>query len=98
MTSSLILNFINWDVNSNIFTIPIINHPVRWYGIFWLLGIVLSYKVLWTMLKKEGRPIEFLDQLSIYIVLGTIIGARLGHIIFYDPSYYLSNPLKIFAI
>ncbi len=98
MTSSLILNFITWDVNSDIFTIPIINHPVRWYGIFWLLGIILCYRLLWTIFKKEGRAIEFLDQLSIYIVLGTIIGARLGHVLFYDPSYYFSNPLKIFAI
>ncbi|MDR2272361.1 MAG: prolipoprotein diacylglyceryl transferase [Sphingobacterium sp.] len=98
MTNNFILNFITWDVNSDIFTIPIINHPVRWYGLFWLLGIVLCYRLLWTMLKKEGRPIAFLDQLSIYIVLGTIIGARLGHVLFYDPAYYLSNPLKIFAI
>ncbi|MGE8379118.1 MAG: prolipoprotein diacylglyceryl transferase, partial [Sphingobacterium sp.] len=98
MTSSLILNFITWDVNSDIFTIPIINHPIRWYGIFWLLGIILCYRLLWTMFKKEGRAVEFLDQLSIYIVLGTIIGARLGHVLFYDPSYYFSNPLKIFAI
>ncbi len=98
MTSSTVLNFITWDVSSDIFTIPIINHPVRWYGLFWLLGIVLSYRVLWNLLKKEGRPVEFLDQLSIYIVLGTVIGARLGHVLFYDPSYYFSNPLKIFAI
>ena len=98
MTSSLILNFITWDVNSDIFTIPIINHPIRWYGIFWLLGIILCYRLLWAMFKKEARAVEFLDQLSIYIVLGTIIGARLGHVLFYDPSYYFSNPLKIFAI
>lgn len=98
MTSSLILNFITWDVNSDIFTLPIINHPIRWYGIFWLLGIILCYRLLWTMFKKEGRAVEFLDQLSIYIVLGTMIGARLGHVLFYDPSYYFSNPLKIFAI
>ncbi|MGE8292528.1 MAG: prolipoprotein diacylglyceryl transferase [Sphingobacterium sp.] len=92
------MNFITWDVNSDIFTLPIINHPIRWYGIFWLLGIILCYRLLWTMFKKEGRAVEFLDQLSIYIVLGTIIGARLGHVLFYDPSYYFSNPLKIFAI
>lgn len=98
MTSNIVLNFITWDVSSDIFTIPIINHPVRWYGLFWLLGIVLSYRVLWNLFKKEGRPVEFLDQLSIYIVLGTVIGARLGHVLFYDPSYYFSNPLKIFAI
>jgi prolipoprotein diacylglyceryl transferase len=50
------------------------------------------------MFKKEGRAVEFLDQLSIYILVGTIIGARMGHVLFYDPSYYFSNPLKIFAI
>lgn len=98
MTNSILLTFITWDASSDIFSIPIINHPIRWYGLFWLLGIVLCYRILWSMFKKEGRPAEFLDQLSIYIMVGTIIGARLGHILFYDPSYYHSNPLKIFAI
>ncbi|QRY55731.1 prolipoprotein diacylglyceryl transferase [Sphingobacterium siyangense] len=98
MVNNLILTYINWNIDSDIFVIPIIEHPIRWYGLFWLLGIVLCYKILGSLFKKEGRPTEFLDQLTIYIVLGTVIGARLGHVLFYDPSYYLDHPLKIMAI
>ncbi|WP_411971483.1 prolipoprotein diacylglyceryl transferase [Sphingobacterium sp. Lzh-3] len=98
MVNNLILTYINWNIDSDIFVIPIIEHPIRWYGLFWLLGIVLCYKVLGSLFKKEGRSTEFLDQLTIYIVLGTVIGARLGHVLFYDPSYYLDHPLKIMAI
>ncbi|UIR57294.1 prolipoprotein diacylglyceryl transferase [Sphingobacterium sp. SRCM116780] len=95
---SFLLNFISWNVDSDIFVLPIINHPIRWYGLFWLLGILLCYRFLDSILKKESKPIEFLDQLTIYIVVGTMLGARLGHVLFYDPSYYLNNPLKIFAV
>lgn len=94
----LVLNEIVWNVDSDIFTLPFIHHPIRWYGLFWLLGIMLSYLFLWSVLKKDGKTREFLDQLSIYMMLGTILGARFGHILFYDPQYYFSNPLKIFAI
>jgi prolipoprotein diacylglyceryl transferase len=48
--------------------------------------------------KKEGLPVELLDKLTVYVALGTIIGARLGHCLFYDPSYYLSNPIEILKI
>ncbi|WP_343556131.1 prolipoprotein diacylglyceryl transferase [Sphingobacterium sp.] len=98
MTNNLFLNYITWNVDSDIFVIPMIEHPIRWYGICWLLGIVLCYRILLSIFKKEGRRIEFLDQLTIYIVLGTVIGARLGHVLFYDPGYYLHNPLKIIAL
>jgi len=97
-SSALHLNYIVWNVESDILTLPIIDHSIRWYGLFWLLGIILSYQVLLVIFKKEYRPAELLDQLSIYILVGTVIGARLGHIFFYDPAYYLSHPFKILAI
>lgn len=50
------------------------------------------------MFKKEGAPEEWADKILIYGVLGTIIGARLGHVFFYDPSYYLSHPIEIFQV
>lgn len=93
-----LFNFIVWDVNSDIFTIPFINHPVHWYGIFWGIGLFLSYRILSKILKDDGKRPEFLDQLTLYIVIGTVLGARLGHVLFYDPAYYLSNPLKILAV
>ena len=98
MKSNLLLNYITWTVDKDLFTIPVLDHPIRWYGLFWLFGILLAYTVLASMFRKDGKPIEFLDQLTIYIITGTIIGARLGHVLFYDPSYYIANPLKIIAL
>ncbi|WDF67610.1 prolipoprotein diacylglyceryl transferase [Sphingobacterium oryzagri] len=92
------LSFIRWDVDPNIFILPIVHHPIRWYAVFWLLGIILSYGVLLKILKSENKSAELLDKLAGYILLGTIIGARLGHVLFYDPSYYFSNPAKILAV
>lgn len=89
------LNYITWSVDPEIFTLPILNAPVRWYGVLWALGLFLCYFVLSRVFIKEKKPIELLDTLTTYIVLGTIIGARLGHVLFYDPVYYLSHPLEI---
>lgn len=92
------LNYIIWDVNPEIFTIPYFDRPIRWYGLFWGLGIYLAYQLLKSIFTKEGKPVSLLDSMTVYIVLGTILGARLGHVLFYDPAYYFSHPLEIFAI
>lgn len=104
------LALIFWDPSPVFFTIPLINHPVRWYGVFFALGFVLSYFFLIYLLKKTlNRPGEssqeknqqaraLIDQLVWYAILGTLIGARLGEVFFYDYSYYLAHPLSIFKI
>lgn len=92
------LDFIIWDFDPDIFTVPFLDRPIRWYGLFWGLGIYLSYRLLAQIFKKEGKSLELLDRMTIYIVVGTVLGARLGHVLFYDPSYYLSHPLEILAI
>lgn len=93
------LAFIIWGVGPELITIPWINLPIRWYGIFWLAGLYLSYWILQRKFKEEDKSIELLDSLTWYIILGTIIGARLGHVLFYAPNYYLvENPKEIFAI
>lgn len=93
------LAFIIWDVEPELITLPWINLPIRWYGFFWLAGLYLSYWILQIKFKEEGKSIELLDSLTWYIIFGTIIGARLGHILFYAPHYYLvENPKEIFAI
>ena len=50
------------------------------------------------MFKREGEPIALLDSLTTYTIIGTLIGARLGHCLFYEPGYYLGNPIKIFYV
>ncbi len=92
------LTFIRWGVDPDLFLIPIVNHPVRWYGLCWAAGLLLSQQIMTFIYKKEGRPDQEIETMSLYIIAGTIIGARLGHILFYEPMHYLHNPLKILAI
>jgi phosphatidylglycerol---prolipoprotein diacylglyceryl transferase len=98
MSALTILTYIVWDINPDIFTIPIINHPVRWYGVLFALAFLISQQIMYFIYKKEGRPVAEIDTLTIYMVVATIVGARLGHVLFYDPVHYFQNPHKIFMI
>lgn len=89
------ISYITWDIDSRVF------HEfefLRWYGICWVLGIVLGYKILLNIYKTEGIEHIDLDKLATYVMLGAIIGARFGHILFYDPIYYWNNPIEILPI
>jgi len=90
-----VLTYITWDIDPDIFTFPIIDHPLRWYGVFFALAFLISQQIMYFIYKKEGRPITEVDTLTIYMVVATIVGARLGHVLFYDPLYYFQNPQKI---
>ncbi len=92
----MIFDFITWNVNPEI--LPLGPLSLRWYGLLFATGFVLGYFILKKIFTKEGYSIELLDQVTMYMVVGTIIGARLGHVLFYDPRYYFENPLKIFAV
>ncbi len=93
-----LLSYIIWDVNPDMFVIPFINHPVRWYGVSWALGFIISNQIMEFIYKKEGRSKLEIDSLTMYMVISTIIGARLGHCLFYDPVHYFQNPLQFLAI
>jgi phosphatidylglycerol:prolipoprotein diacylglycerol transferase len=67
----------------------------RWYSICWVLGMFVGYRILLHVYKSENIPSTEVDTLIMYVVLGVIIGARLGHILFYDPIYYWNNPIEI---
>ena len=71
---------------------------IRWYGLMFALGFVGSFMTMQWMYQREGKNIEELDTLLWYMVVATIVGARLGHTLLYDPGYYLSHPIKILAI
>jgi len=97
------LAYIVWDVNPEIFSIPetvdyIGGFAVRWYGLLFALGFVFGYLILKKIFEKEGVPIKVLDDLATYMIIFTILGARLGHCLFYEPDYYLSNPVEILKI
>lgn len=87
---------ITWDVNPEIFRIG--NFAVRWYGLLFASGFFFGYLLFQKMFRNEGIKDEVLDKLTVYTAIGTIVGARLGHCLFYEPSYYLSNPFEILKI
>ena len=90
------LNYITWNVDPEIFSIGSLH--IRWYGLLWAVGIWLTLIITQKIYKHEKLPEKWLDSLFIYTVLGTIIGARIGHCLFYNPSYYLANPIEILYV
>lgn len=85
---------INWNLDSEIFWITD-SFPIKYYGLLFATGLIMAYLVVKRIYIKENIPVESLDKLLTYIVIGTILGARLGHCFFYEPEYYLQNPLEI---
>ena len=85
---------INWNVDPVIFWITD-TFPLKYYGLFFMTGLLLAHYIIKRIYIKENIPIENLEKLFIYIVVGTLLGARLGHCLFYDPSYYFQNPVEI---
>ena len=93
---STILAFIEWSVNPEIFHLGPIH--VRWYGLLFASAFVAGYAILTWVFKKEGKKQEDLEQLAVYMIFGTVIGARLGHCLFYNPEFYLTHPLEILKV
>ena len=92
----MLLNFIEWNPSPEIF--PGTWLPVRWYGLLFASSFFFGYLIMLRIFKNEKLPIKLLDQLATYMVISTIVGARLGHVLFYEPALYLSDPLEILKI
>ena len=88
-----ILNYIIWNGSPEIFTIGPVT--LRWYGLLFALGFLISQQILYYMYGKEGKPEDDVNTLTIYMVVATILGARLGHVIFYQPEIIWQDPLGI---
>lgn len=91
-----ILNQITWDVSPEIF--PDFFLPVRWYGLLFASAFIFGQWILTRIYKAEGRTEHDVDVITLYMIVGTVLGARLGHVLFYNPGYYLSNPIEILKI
>lgn len=85
--------FVNWDISPEIFNLGGIS--IRYYGLLFALAFIFGYKVEEKMFKSEGLPMMWLDKLWLYVAVATIIGARLGHCIFYGWDYFSQHPLEI---
>ncbi len=90
-------NYFKWDVDRDILNIfgPF---SIRWYSLLFIAGILVGNYIFVRFAKREHKPFMLCESLLYYIVIGTVVGARLGHCLFYDPIGYLSNPLTILKI
>ena len=87
-------NFILW--NPDLVAFNILGFSVRWYSLCWCIGLLLAYIIVQRLYKQQKIADEKFDPLFIYCFLGILVGARLGHCLFYQPEYFLSHPLEIF--
>lgn len=73
---------------------------IRWYGLMYLIGFICSYLIVKREIKRRGLKVEkdFLENLYFYLILGLLLGARLGYVIFYNLTYYIKHPLEVFAL
>ena len=85
-----------WDVHPTLFTIGPVE--VRYYGLMWALGFIISAYIISNIMKREGYSEKMFDSFFWYGLLSTVIGSRLGHCLFYDPGYYLTHPIEILYI
>lgn len=87
--------FITWDVNPDIIHSFV---TVRWYGLMFAIGFWLGFNIVAKMFKRDGAPESWVGTLLIYVAIATIVGARLGHVLFYQWDYYSAHPWKILAV
>lgn len=88
------ISYLIWNGSPEIFSLG--SFSLRWYGLLFAAGFLISQQILYYIYRKEGKPERDVDTLTIYMVVATIIGARLGHIIFYEPSMLWQHPLEVF--
>lgn len=85
-----------WNVDPEAFSI--LGREIRWYGILWVIGLIVAVYVVERIFNKEKLPEKWFDSLFIYSMIGIIVGARLGHCLFYQPEFYLAHPIEILKI
>lgn len=85
--------YIHWNISPEIFSLGALS--IRYYSLLFAGGIVICFLIMKQVFEHRKYPLELLDKLTLYVVLGTVIGARLGHCLFYEPQYYLEHPLEI---
>lgn len=85
---------ITWNVRPEIFA----DYSVRWYGLLFALGFLGAYEYERVMFRFEKTKESWLDSAILYIFVGTLVGARLGHVFFYEPAKFLADPISIIKI
>lgn len=87
---------LTWNID------PVLLHigslEIRYYGVFFALSLYCAYMLARKMVTEKNLSVDTFDNLAVYLIIGLIVGARLGHIFFYEPNYYLSNPVEILKV
>ena len=78
--------------------IKILSFEIRWYSLAYIFGIILGWFYCKKFLIKNVKILNLFDDIIVYIILGIILGGRLGYVIIYNPIYYINNPIEIFMI
>lgn len=89
----MILSYITWDISPEIFSIG--SFSIRWYGLLFAMGFLIGQRIMAHIFLKEGLKETLLDSLLLTMVIATVLGARIGHFAFYEPSVFVTNPLQI---
>lgn len=87
---------ITWTFDKVLFSFG--ERGIRWYGLLFAIAFMAGYYIMRSIFRKEKVSETLLDKLLIYVMIATVIGARLGHVFFYQWDYYSQNPAKIFKI
>ena len=95
-TKIMLFTSIQWNADPTVFTIG--NFSLQWYGLMWGIAILAGYFSVLYMFRRSNLTTRYASKLVEYIFFGSLIGGRLGHIIFYDLNYFLANPIEIFKI
>lgn len=112
MMNYLMLAWIYWNPERVVFTVPVIDRPVVWYGLWFVFGFVVGYAMILPMFKRKlqqtmaahpertihDTALYLVDRLTWFVVAGTIIGARLGHVFFYDWPRYQHHLIDILKV
>lgn len=91
----MLLTYIDWHTSPEIF--EVFGFPIRWYGLMFAMAFLAGYQVLSYIFKKEGRPVEEADELLLYAMIATVVGARMGHYFFYEYPVLLKDPVHFFT-
>ncbi len=90
------LNFIIWNLDPDIIDLGF--PRIRYYGLMFVISFMLGYKIMQIIFKREKQPEQGVESLLWYMMVGIIVGARLGHCLFYQPEYYLAHPIEILKV
>jgi prolipoprotein diacylglyceryl transferase len=90
------MDYFIWSIDPVLFTLGAIN--IRWYGLFFSAGFIFGYYAMRWIYTSEHKDTNDLDRLLWYLIAGTLIGARLIHVLFYEPNYYFEHTLKILTV